>query len=92
MAAWRLWLGIGFGLGSDFLIMRVDDRVTVRGLIPRSKVPAVVEFVRRDLAGAGPFAVAGTYGPGRALRFRFAGGLDGPTRQRIRNVFIEILR
>jgi hypothetical protein len=92
MGRWRLWLGIGFGLGTDFQIIRVGDLVTVRGRVARSKVPALREFVRRDLAGAGPFAVAGTFGPGRTLRFRWAGGLDAATRQRVRNVLVELLK
>jgi hypothetical protein len=92
MLRWRLWLGIGFGLGSDFQVVRSGEDVTVRGRLPRAKVPALREFVRRDLAGAGPFAVAGTFGPGRTLRFRFAGGLDGATRQRVRNVLIELVK
>lgn len=92
MAAWRLWLGIGLGLGTDFQVVRVGESIEVRGRVAASKVPALREFVRRDLAGLGPFAVAGTFGPGRTLRFRFAGRIDGPTRQRVRNVLIELLR
>lgn len=92
MAGWNLWLGIGFGLGTDFQVVRVGEIVTVRGRVPRAKVPALREFVGRDLAGAGPFAVAGTFGPGRTLRFRWAGGLDGASRQRVRNVLIELLK
>ncbi len=92
MDGWRLWLGIGFGLGTDFQVVRSGDLVRVRGRVARSKVPALVEFVRRDLAGAGPFAVAGTFGPGRTLRFRWAGALDAAARQRVRNVLIEVLK
>jgi hypothetical protein len=92
MPGWRLWLGIGFGLGSDFQVVRSGEAVTIRGRVPRAKAPALREFVARDLAGAGPFAVAVTFGPRRTLRFRFAGALDGPTRQRVRNVLIELVK
>lgn len=92
MPAWRLWLGIGLGLGTDFQVVRSGELVSVRGRVPRAKLPALKEFVRRDLADAGPFAVAGTFGPGRALRFRWAGRLDGPARQRVRNVLVELLK
>jgi hypothetical protein len=89
---WRLWLGIGLGLGTDFQIVRVGESVTVRGRVARSKVPAVAEFARRDLDGVGPFAIAGTFGPGRSIRFRWAGRLGAADRQRARNVLIELLR
>jgi hypothetical protein len=89
---WQLWLGIGLGLGTDFQLVRVGDSVAVRGRVARSKVPAVEEFARRDLDGAGPFAVAGTFGPGRSIRFRWAGRIGEADRQRVRNVLIELLR
>lgn len=90
--AWRLWLGIGLGLGTDFQVVRDGPAVTVRGRVPARKVPQIQEFVRRDLADAGPFAVAGTFGRRGAIRFRWAGGLDPGTRQRIRNVMMELLK
>ena len=92
MPGWKLWLGIGFGLGTDFQVVRSGEEVTIRGRVARSKAPALREFVARDLAGAGPFAVAGTFGPGRTLRFRWAGALDGANRQRVRNVLIELMK
>jgi hypothetical protein len=90
--AWRLWLGIGLGLGTDFQVIRVGDRVTVRGRISRAKASAVREFVRRDLDGAGSFALAGTFGPGRRLRLRWAGEIGEFARQRARNFLVELLR
>ena len=92
MGRWWLWLGIGLGLGTDFQVVRLGESVTVRGRVPRAKMPTLVEFVRRDLADVGPFAVAGTFGPGRTIRFRWAGRIDGAGRQRVRNVLIELLR
>ena len=89
---WRLWLGIGLGLGTDFQIVRVGESVTVRGRVARAKLPAIREFVRRDLAGVGPFAVAGTFGPGRTVRFRWAGRVNAWDQQRVRNVLIELLK
>jgi hypothetical protein len=89
---WRLWLGIGLGVGTDFQVVRLGDEVTVRGRVPRSKVPTLKEFVRRDLVDVGPFAIAGAFGPGRSLRLRWAGRVDVPTRQRIRNVLVELLK
>ncbi len=89
---WGLWLGIGLGLGTDFQIVRVGESVTVRGRVARSKLPALREFARRDLGDVGPFAVAGTIGPGRTIRFRWAGRLGAAERQRVRNVLIELLR
>ena len=91
-SGWGLWLGIGLGLGTDFQVVRVGESVTVRGRVPRSKVPALEEFFRRDLAGAAPFAVAGTFGPRGALRFRWAGRLGAADRQRVRNVLIELIK
>jgi hypothetical protein len=92
VAGWRLWLGIGLGVGTDFQVVRLGDEVHVRGRVARSKVPALKEFVRRDLADVGPFALAGTFGPGRSFRLRWAGRLNAPTRQRIRNVLVELLK
>jgi hypothetical protein len=92
MSRWRLWLGIGLGLGTDFQIVRIGESVTVRGRIARAKLPALKEFVRRDLAEVGPFAVAGTFGPGRTVRFRWAGRLSVADRQRLRNVLVELLK
>jgi hypothetical protein len=92
VSGWRLWLGIGLGLGTDFQIVRVGESVTVRGRVPRAKLPALREFIHRDLDGVGPFAVAGTIGPGRVVRFRWAGRITTADRQRVRNVLIELLK
>lgn len=92
MSRWGLWLGIGLGLGTDFQIVRIGDSATVRGRVARAKVPALKEFVRRDLAGVGPFAVAGTFGRGRAIRFRWAGDIGEADRQRVRNVLVELFK
>jgi hypothetical protein len=92
MSRWRLWLGIGLGLGTDFQIVRIGESVTVRGRVARAKVPALKEFARRDLAEVGPFAVAGTFGPGRTVRFRWAGGLGAADRQRVRNFLVELFK
>jgi hypothetical protein len=88
---WRLWLGIGFGLGTDFQVIRVGERVTVRGQIARAKAAAIREFVRRDLDQGGAFALAGTFGPGRSLRLRWAGEISGFAKQRARNFLVELL-
>jgi hypothetical protein len=87
-----LWLGIGLGLGTDFQIVRIGDSVTIRGRVAKAKMPALREFARRDLADVGPFAVAGTFGRGRAIRFRWAGQIDAPDRQRVRNVLVELFK
>jgi hypothetical protein len=92
LSGWGLWLGIGLGVGTDFQVVRVGESVTVRGRVPRAKVPALEEFFRRDLAGVGPFAVAGTFGPGRTIRFRWAGRVAAADRQRVRNVLVELVR
>jgi hypothetical protein len=89
---WRLWLGIGLGVGTDFQIVRDGDALTIRGQIARSKVGQLSEFLRRDLPPDASFAVAGRFGPGRMLRLRWAGRLDDWSRQRVRNVLVEVLR
>lgn len=88
----RLWIGIGFGLGSDFQVVRDGLRVTVRGRVAASKARAIRQFVRDDLNEATRFAIAGTFGPGRSIRLRWAGTIDPPTRQRVRNVLVELLK
>ena len=90
--ALRLRLGIGLGIGTDFQIVRDRDRVTIRGRIARSKVGQLGEFLRRDLPPDLSFAVAGSYARGGMLRLRWAGRLDRPSRQRVRNVLFEVLK
>ncbi len=92
LALSRLWLGIGLGVGTDFQVVRIGESVTVRGRVARSKLPALREFARRDLPGVGPFAVAGTFGPGRTIRFRWSGGLREGDRQRVRNFLVELFK
>jgi hypothetical protein len=90
--SWRLWLGIGLGFGTDFQIVRDRDALTIRGRIARRKVGQLGEFLRRDLPPDASFAVAGRFGPGRMLRLRWAGRLDEWSRQRVRNVLVEVLK
>src|SRR5262249_34106884 len=82
----------GVGLGADFEGRR-DRRGagTVRGRVPRAKVGALPEFFARDLGGPGAVSVRGRFGPGGALRLRFAGRLDPARRQRVRNFLIDLL-
>jgi hypothetical protein len=90
--SWRLWLGIGLGIGTDFQIVRDRDALTIRGRIARRKIGQLSEFLRHDLPPDVSFAVAGRFGRGRMLNLRWAGGLDQWSRQRVRNVLVEVLK
>ncbi len=90
--SWRLWLGIGFGLGTDFQVVREGGTAFVRGRIAAAKAAEIRSFVRDELGDVASFAVACTFGPRRSIRFRWAGSLDRWSRQRVRNVLVEVLK
>ena len=89
---WWLRLQVGFGIGSDFLIVRDGSDASVRGQISRNKASAIRTFVRDEFPPGCRFAVVGRFGPGRTFRLRWAGGADPTIRQRLRNVLVDILR
>ncbi len=89
---WWLWLGVGFGMGNDFVIVRDGSKITVRGRISAKKAADLRAFVRDDFPAEARFAVAGSLAPDRRFRLRWAGRLDPKTRQRLRNMLVEVLR
>lgn len=93
MAAWRLWLGIGFGLGSNFAAVRDGHRLSFRSgdRVSAARAERIRSFLRDDPAAVARFGLAGSIGPGGSLRLRWAGRVDPRTRQRVRNVLVDLL-
>jgi len=89
---WWLWLGVAFGIGNDFVIVRDGLQIIVRGRISAKKAADLRAFLRDDFPAEARFAVAGSLTPGRRFRLRWAGRLDQQTRQRLRNMLVEVLR
>ena len=87
---WDLWLGIGLGIGTDFQVIRDGDRVDVRGPFARAKA-AEIRSTLSEIGGPDRFALAGSIGPGRRIRLRWSRGVDAITRQRARNVLVDLL-
>jgi hypothetical protein len=89
---WWLRLQVGFGIGSDFLIVRDAAGVTVRGAVSGKRASEIRAFVRDEFPADSRFAVVGRFGPARTFRLRFVGRIDPISRQRIRNVLVQVLR
>ena len=70
---------------SDFVIRTGRAGVQVRGRLPQSKAPDVLQFFERELTAAGPLTVSGSRSRNGRLRLRFRGQLTPGDRQRIRN-------
>jgi hypothetical protein len=78
---------------ADFVIRRGNGRpVQVRGRVAAAKRGTIKAFCEQDLGATVSFTVRGSFGPGRALRLRFSGGLSPAQRQRVRNFLVETLR
>jgi hypothetical protein len=93
MSGWWLWIGIGFGWGADFVAVRNGAQLIFKGdKIAARKVTQIRAFLRDDFPLHARFAFKGWYSRGGHFRMKWAGDANWATKQRIRNVLIEVLR